>query len=90
MKVSEINRRKNRNTRKVKNRQPLHWRGAPISIQSMTNTNTRDINATISQIHALEKEGCDIIRVAVPDIDAALSIKEIKKHINSARSRCSL
>lgn len=77
--MNDISRRKNRNTRKVKVGNLYIGGDAPISVQSMTNTNTRDTKATISQIHALEKEGCDIVRVAVPNIDAALSIKEIKK-----------
>lgn len=51
----------------------------PISVQSMTNTDTRDIRATINQIKALEKVKCDIVRVAIPDIEAAKAIKEIKK-----------
>ncbi len=54
----------------------------PIAIQSMTNTKTEDVNATVSQILKLEKAGCDIIRVAVPNKEAAIAIKEIKKHIN--------
>ncbi|MEJ8554442.1 flavodoxin-dependent (E)-4-hydroxy-3-methylbut-2-enyl-diphosphate synthase [Tepidibacter sp. Z1-5] len=54
----------------------------PISIQSMTNTDTRDVEATINQIKGLEKIGCDIVRVAVPDIDAALKLGEIKEGIN--------
>jgi len=82
MKMSSVNRRKNRNTRKVKVGNLYIGGDAPISVQSMTNTDTKDIKATVSQIHALEKERCDIIRVAVPDIDAALSIKEIKKNIS--------
>ncbi len=55
---------------------------APISIQSMTKTDTRDIKATIRQIKQLEDEGCDIVRVAVIDEEAADAIKEIKKKIN--------
>lgn len=51
-------------------------------IQSMTNTRTDDVEATVSQILALEKAGCDIIRCTVPDINAAKAIKEIKKHIH--------
>ena len=54
----------------------------PILVQSMTNTDTHDIGKTIEQIKRLEAEGCDIIRVAVPDIKAAEAIKEIKKNIN--------
>lgn len=51
----------------------------PISVQSMTNTDTRDIKSTINQIIALEKAKCDIVRVAIPDIEAAKAIREIKK-----------
>jgi (E)-4-hydroxy-3-methylbut-2-enyl-diphosphate synthase len=54
----------------------------PILVQSMTNTDTHDIEKTIEQIRRLEAEGCDIIRVAVPDMEAAEAIKEIKKNIN--------
>jgi (E)-4-hydroxy-3-methylbut-2-enyl-diphosphate synthase len=54
----------------------------PILVQSMTNTDTHDIEKTIEQIKRLEAEGCDIIRVAVPDMKAAEAIKEIKKNIN--------
>lgn len=51
--------------------------GAPISVQSMTNTDTKDAYATLSQIDRLYKAGCDIIRVTVPDTDAAEAMKEI-------------
>lgn len=53
--------------------------GAPITVQSMTKTDTRDIAATVAQITSLEKAGCDIVRVAVPDMDAAKSLGEIKR-----------
>ena len=53
----------------------------PISIQSMTNTDTRDVVATSEQIHRLEKAGCDIVRVAVPDEEAAVAVKKIKENI---------
>lgn len=56
--------------------------GNLVAIQSMTNTKTSDVNATTSQILALEKAGCDIIRCAVPDMEAALALKEIKKAIH--------
>ncbi len=56
--------------------------GNPIAIQSMTNTPTSDIKATVSQIHALEKAGCEIVRCTVPDEDSARAIKEIKKQIS--------
>lgn len=54
----------------------------PISIQSMTNTDTRDSKATIEQIKRLEEVGCDVVRVAVPDMEAAKNIGEIKKNVN--------
>ena len=50
----------------------------PISIQSMTNTNTADIQATVSQIEELEAAGADIVRVSVPDKDCANAFKSIK------------
>jgi len=55
---------------------------APISIQSMTNTKTSDVEATVKQIKALEEAGCEIVRVAVPDMAAAEAISEIKKQIS--------
>ena len=56
--------------------------GADITVQSMTKTDTRDIKATVRQIHELEEAGCDIIRSAVPDMEAAQAMAEIKKQIN--------
>ncbi len=55
--------------------------GNPVLIQSMCNTKTQDISATVSQIDSLTKAGCDIIRVAVPDMEAAKALKEIKRQI---------
>lgn len=55
--------------------------GAPIVVQSMTKTDTRDINATVKQIKQLENEGCEIVRVAVPDMQAAKALGEIKKRV---------
>ncbi len=55
---------------------------APISVQSMTNTQTADIEATVAQIHRLEAAGCEIVRVAVPDEAAALAISKIKPAIS--------
>lgn len=54
----------------------------PIAIQSMTNTHTSNIKDTVKQIEALQAEGCEIIRVAVPDIKAAEAIKDIRKNIS--------
>jgi (E)-4-hydroxy-3-methylbut-2-enyl-diphosphate synthase len=56
--------------------------GAPVSVQSMTNTDTRDVAATVHQIKALEEAGCEIVRVAVPDKEAAGCLKEIKSQIS--------
>jgi len=53
--------------------------GAPVTVQSMTKTDTRDVPATVAQIKSLEKAGCDIVRLAVPDMDAALAIGKIRK-----------
>ncbi|SCY54033.1 flavodoxin-dependent (E)-4-hydroxy-3-methylbut-2-enyl-diphosphate synthase [Desulfoluna spongiiphila] len=54
---------------------------APISVQSMTNTRTEDVAATVAQIHRLEEVGCEIVRVAVPGMEAAEAIAAIKKEI---------
>ena len=56
--------------------------GNPILIQSMTNTPTEDVSATVAQIHRLEEAGCEIIRCTVPSIEAAKALKEIKKQIH--------
>ncbi|RLC07598.1 MAG: 4-hydroxy-3-methylbut-2-en-1-yl diphosphate synthase [Deltaproteobacteria bacterium] len=55
---------------------------APITVQSMTNTFTQDVAATVAQIHRLETAGCDLVRVAVPDEAAAAAISRIKKQIS--------
>lgn len=52
---------------------------SPITVQSMTNTKTADVNATVKQIKRLEKAGCEIIRVAVPDMESARKLSLIKK-----------
>jgi len=54
---------------------------APVSVQSMTNTHTDDVSATVAQIRRLEEAGCEIVRVAVPDMAAAQAIGSIKKQI---------
>ena len=56
--------------------------GAPVSIQSMCSTKTDDVPATVDQIHRLEAAGCEIVRVAVPDMAAAKAIGAIKSHIH--------
>lgn len=54
---------------------------APITVQSMTNTDTRDINATVAQIRAMEEAGADIVRVSVPCMDSAEAFKSIKQQV---------
>jgi (E)-4-hydroxy-3-methylbut-2-enyl-diphosphate synthase len=56
--------------------------GAPVTIQSMTKTDTRDVLATVRQIKELEKAGCEIVRVAIKDFEAAAAIKAIKRKVN--------
>ncbi len=51
---------------------------APVSVQSMCSTDTRDVTATVAEIHRLEAAGCEIIRVAVPDEEAAAVLPQIK------------
>ncbi|MCC8182079.1 MAG: flavodoxin-dependent (E)-4-hydroxy-3-methylbut-2-enyl-diphosphate synthase, partial [Clostridiales bacterium] len=56
--------------------------GAPVAIQSMCSTHTNDVEATVAQIHRLEAAGCEIVRVAVPDMAAAKAIGAIKERIS--------
>lgn len=69
-------------TRKVQIGDVCIGGGEKIAIQSMTNTKTEDVEACVAQILRLEKAGCDIIRVAVPTMEAAESISKIKKQIH--------
>jgi len=55
--------------------------GSPIVVQSMTNTDTRDVTATVDQIRALQGAGCELVRVAVPDMTAAQAIREVKREV---------
>ncbi len=66
-------------TKQVKVGNVLIGGGAPVSIQSMTNTDTRDVFATLRQIDALQEAGCQIVRLAVPDREAAKAFGEIRK-----------
>lgn len=56
--------------------------GAPVSVQSMTNTVTADVSATVAQIRELAAAGCEIVRVAVPDMDSALALPRIREEIS--------
>lgn len=70
-----------RKTRQIKVGAVAIGGDSPISVQSMTNTDTRDVPQTVAQIHRLETAGCDIVRVAVPDHEAALAIRGIREQI---------
>lgn len=69
-------------TREIKIGNKVIGGNNPILIQSMTNTKTEDVAATVAQIKQLEEAGCDIIRCAVPTMEAAKAISEIKKQIS--------
>lgn len=69
-------------TREVQIGNRVIGNGNPILIQSMTNTKTQDVAATVDQIRRLTAAGCDIIRCAVPDMEAARALSEIKKEIS--------
>ncbi|MGM9571891.1 MAG: flavodoxin-dependent (E)-4-hydroxy-3-methylbut-2-enyl-diphosphate synthase [bacterium] len=68
-------------TKQIKVGQLLLGGGAPVLVQSMCNTDTRDVESTVRQIEELTEAGCEIIRVAVPDREAASALSEIKKRI---------
>ena len=69
-------------TREIRIGDRVIGNGNPILIQSMTNTKTQDVAATVAQIQRLAAAGCDIIRCAVPDMEAAKALTEIKKQIS--------
>lgn len=73
---------KRKKTRKIKVGKIFIGGNAPVAVQSMANTKTSDVGATVSQIKKLEKAGCEIIRVAVPDMEAAKKLGKIKSQIN--------
>src|SRR3712207_5069352 len=55
--------------------------GAPVAVQSMTKTDTTDVEATVGQIEEMMRAGCEIVRVAVPDKEAAIALKEIRRRV---------
>ena len=71
-----------RKTRQIKIGNVAIGGGAPISVQSMTKTDTRDKEATISQIKSLETVGCELVRLAIPDREAVDGLEEIKKNVS--------
>jgi (E)-4-hydroxy-3-methylbut-2-enyl-diphosphate synthase len=79
METAKIKRRK---TRQIRVGKVKIGGSAPIAVQSMTNTPTQDVTATVSQIKRLQEAGCEIVRVAVPDQDAAAAVAAIKAQID--------
>ena len=73
---------KRRKTKKIKVGEVEVGGDAPISVQSMTNTLTTDVEATIKQINELDEAGADIVRVSCPDQDSSLALKKILKHVD--------
>ena len=73
---------KRKNTRKIKVGKLEVGGNAPISVQSMTNTLTTDVSATIKQINELEEAGADIVRVSCPDQDSSFALKKISQNVN--------
>jgi (E)-4-hydroxy-3-methylbut-2-enyl-diphosphate synthase len=74
--------RERRQTRQVYIGKVAVGGGSPVSVQSMTKTDTRDVNATVSQIKGLESAGCDIIRLAVVNMDAARALGKIREAVS--------
>src|SRR6476646_3640501 len=70
-----------RHTRPVQVKHLQIGGGAPVVIQSMTKTDTSDVGATVAQIEEMVRAGCEIVRLAVPDNDAAVALKEIRKRV---------
>ncbi|GIU82031.1 MAG: 4-hydroxy-3-methylbut-2-en-1-yl diphosphate synthase (flavodoxin) [Pyrinomonadaceae bacterium] len=71
-----------RKSKAVKVRNVQIGGGAPIVVQSMTKTDTTDVDATVKQIEEMTAAGCEIVRVAVPDKEAAIALKEIRKRVD--------
>ena len=69
-------------TKKIRIGNQVIGGGSPVLIQSMTNTRTEDVQATVAQILELERAGCEIIRCTVPTIEAARALAQIKKQIH--------
>ena len=69
-------------TRQISVRGILIGGGAPVTVQSMCNTKTQDVKATVAQIRALKSAGCDIVRVTVPDMEAADALGQIRKQVD--------
>ena len=73
---------KRKNTKVIKVGNVSVGGGAPISVQSMTNTLTTDVKETVTQIHSLEDAGADIVRVSCPDAESTQALKNIAKEVS--------
>jgi len=71
-----------RQSRAVRIRGLVVGGGAPISVQSMTNTDTRDVEGTVAQIRSLAANGCELVRLAVPDAEAAAALRLIREQVD--------
>jgi len=77
-------------TKQIKVGNVLVGGDAPVSVQTMTNTLTHDIDATLEQINLIENEGCDIVRVSIPDEKSSIALKKNNsKYFNTSYSRYS-
>src|SRR5919107_221122 len=70
-----------RQTRQVRVKDVLIGGGAPVAVQSMTKTDTADVEGTVSQIQEMMRAGCEVVRVAVPNTEAAVALKEIRRRV---------
>src|SRR5256885_9977102 len=70
-----------RNTKAVKVRDVQIGGGAPVVVQSMTKTDTSDVEGTVAQIGEMVRAGCEVVRLAVPDDNAAAALVEIRKRV---------
>src|ERR687889_1976484 len=70
-----------RQTRQVRVKDVLIGGGAPVAVQSMTKTDTADVEGTVRQIEEMVRQGCEIVRVAVPNAEAAVALKEIRRRV---------
>ena len=74
--------KKRRPTRQIRIGEVAVGGGARVSVQSMTKTDTRDVAATVAQVRGMEEAGCEIVRCAVPDMEAAKALADIKRQIS--------
>src|SRR5215213_9721416 len=70
-----------RQTRQVRVKDVLIGGGAPVAVQSMTKTDTSDVEGTVRQIEEMVRAGCEVVRVAVPNQEAAVALKEIRRRV---------